>query len=103
MDYANLMRQLICFYGDEEELNYFIHILPSRRVIYFTNPKSACSTVLGTLHLASVFECEQKVADKFGLTLEEINSRQMIKTLAPWQIGYEAFVELLSDPRVLKF
>lgn len=93
------LSDIVANFGSEGEMNYSIHISPSHRFIYFSNPKSACTTVKASLNLS--------VARSEGVDLEykslgDIHNRGFNLLLNPYQVGYQNFLDYIKDPTFLK-
>jgi hypothetical protein len=87
-------------YASEDDMNYAIHIATTHKVILFSNPKAGSTTVKGSFNLS--------LAAATGVPLQytylggpHVRDQNLMQT--PAQIGYARFLDLVSDPEVLKF
>lgn len=83
-----------------QEFNYSVHISEEFRFVYFNNPKCACTTIKASLNLAC--------AAAFGRNLEyrsiaDIHDRRRNLLQSPVDIGYQKFLEILTEKSFFKF
>lgn len=95
-----MINELSSNFNNTHEMNYSIHIDPELRFIYFNNPKCACTTIKASLNLSYSRHSGKELS--FG-SIADIHERSHNYMLSPSQVTIPKFLEILEDPKVLKF
>lgn len=94
-----MISDFISNFGSESEMNYSIHVSPEFKFIYFSNPKSACTTLKASLNLSI---SKAKGLDISYKKLGDIHNRAFNPLLSPEEVGYDFFEKMLADKQVRK-
>lgn len=86
-------------FNSEEDFNYSVHISEVFDLIYFSNPKTACTLAKASINVS--------YAKSLGLTHEfraigDIHDREYNLLKTPQQVGYQKFLDMLIDNTVMK-
>jgi hypothetical protein len=87
-------------YPQRNAINYTVHISEEFNFIYIHTAKAGCSATKATLNLA----CARRlgVALRYA-DMEDIHARGSNILKSPRQVGARRFLEMLNDPRVMRF
>ena len=80
----------------EEEVNFLVHVLPERRIIYVTNPKVASSTMKTTLWRWLVQDPD------YDFGRNEVHTKYRSPFRSPADFGFDEFMSNINSPEYFR-
>lgn len=97
---SGIVDRLIVNFTDVSEFNYSVHVAEDFGFIYFSNPKTACTTAKASINLTTAKARGQNLE---FLSLGDIHDRKKNVLSSPAEVGYEKFENMLRSSTVRKF